>query len=990
MPDSDPFTTQRDVAAAIASELCAAGFDDADEIGRGGFGIVFRCVQAGLDRAVAVKVLTARIDDNRDRFLREQRAMGRLTGHPNIVGILQVGETASAHPFLVMPYYQRGSLDSRIRRHGRLSVSETLRLGVKMAGALETAHRAQILHRDVKPGNILYTDYGEPALTDFGIAHIAGAFKTATGTFTGSPAFTAPEILSGDAPSPESDVYGLGSTLFCALTGHAAFERRSGEQVVTQFLRIATESAPDLRDCDIPDAVATVVETAMARDPHARPTALRLGELLQELQRALDLPVDDMALQGEAEPEATHAPSDPTPARRTLSNLPVELTSFVGRESELADLEKLLAAYPLVTVTGPGGVGKTRVALRAAAAVAADFTDGVRLVELGELRDSGAVADVVAAALGIRDETTTPPMQSVIEYLCPRRLLLVVDNCEQVVDGAAAVADGLLRACPNLRILATSREAMDISGEAVFALTPLADDAVSLFVERAAAAVPGFEVTEENRATVAKVCARLDGLPLAVELAAAKLRAMSPDQILRRLDNRYALLTRGSRGAPPRQRTLAWSVGWSYDLCTPDEQRLWARLGVFAGSFELQAAEDICGAGSEDLTDLLGSLVEKSVLIRTESHGAVRFRLLDTLRDYGREKIRETGEYHELRCRHLAWYRSLTAEAAADWYSRRQLGWINRLTLEVPNLREASVFGASEGSQTTVGMLADLVPFSLSQGYPGENRRALDRALGATVDEPTVDRIKALYWAGVLAGAQNDASAVSVRAQEATRMAAALMEDRSADVTAVPARIALLDGIVALLGGEADQACARLAAAADGAAELTEFAMALSLLARAHELRGDVAAGLAASQRILELSESHGETVFRSWSLWNIGVECWRGGDSDRATQSLKHGLELTARLRDMRTAASNLEVLAWIAADRDKPEVAAELLAAAESIGGATGNYAQLFPDLPVFHHVCEERIRSAIDERTYAEARARGRSLRMDDAVAYALTAV
>src|SRR5258705_7531468 len=210
--------------------------------------------------------------------------MGRLTGHPNIVGVLQVGETEGGYPYLVMQFHRRGSLDARIRRVGPLPLEEVLRLGVRMAGALVTAHRVPILHRDIKPANILYTDYGEPALSDFGIAHITGGFKTATGIFTGSPAFTAPEILSGDPPSGSSDVYGLGATLFAALTGHAAFERRSGEQLVAQFLRIASESAPNLRDSGIPGDVSAVVERAMSRDPDNRPSALGLGEGIQHAQ----------------------------------------------------------------------------------------------------------------------------------------------------------------------------------------------------------------------------------------------------------------------------------------------------------------------------------------------------------------------------------------------------------------------------------------------------------------------------------------------------------------------------------------------------------------------------------------------------------------------------------------------------------------------------------------------------------------------------------
>ncbi|RZK69869.1 MAG: serine/threonine protein kinase, partial [Rhodococcus sp. (in: high G+C Gram-positive bacteria)] len=233
MTDVDPFATQRDVSGSVTAELAAAGFEDAQEIGRGGFGVVYRCTQAALDRTVAVKVLTADLDEeNRARFLREQRAAGRLTGHPNIVNVLHAGVTENGRPFIVMPYHAQGSLDARIRRHGPLPLDEALRLGVKMAGALETAHRLGILHRDVKPGNILITDYGEPALTDFGIAHIAGGFETTAGVVTGSPAFTAPEVVAGEPPSPAADVYGLGATLFAAITGHAAFERRSGEQLM--------------------------------------------------------------------------------------------------------------------------------------------------------------------------------------------------------------------------------------------------------------------------------------------------------------------------------------------------------------------------------------------------------------------------------------------------------------------------------------------------------------------------------------------------------------------------------------------------------------------------------------------------------------------------------------------------------------------------------------------------------------------------------------
>ena len=451
----DPSKTQRDVAFAVAAELRAVGLADAEEIGRGGFGIVYRCTETALDRVVAVKVLTGELDADRQRFIREQRAMGRLSDHPNIVAVLRVGETESGQPFLVMEYHNRGSLDNRIRRHGPLPLQEVLRLGIKMAGALQTAHLIGVLHRDVKPGNILLTDYGEPALTDFGIAHIPGGFTTASGTFTGSPAFTAPEVLGGEAPTTASDVYGLGATLFCALTGHAAFERRSGEQVVTQFLRIASEAAPDLRDSAVPADVAAAVASAMSRDRRDRPSVVELGEELQQIQRNHGLPVDQMALRV---PPSTQRPAESVGSERASGNLPLELTSFVGRSTDLRRLKEMLARSRLATLTGIGGVGKTRLALRAAAEVRTKFRDGAWLVTLDELRDPSLLIDVVAAALGLRDKPGRPLRDVVIEFLSSSELLLVLDNCEQVIDAVATFVESVLRVCANVQILATSRE----------------------------------------------------------------------------------------------------------------------------------------------------------------------------------------------------------------------------------------------------------------------------------------------------------------------------------------------------------------------------------------------------------------------------------------------------------------------------------------------------------------------------------------------------
>ncbi|WP_330253284.1 protein kinase [Nocardia sp. NBC_00565] len=1003
MVKSDPFQTQRDVGVDVVTELSAAGFEDAQEIGRGGFGEVYRCIQRAVDRTVAVKVLTGEVDENRERFFREQRAMGRLTGHPNIVDVLEVGETASGLPYLVMRYHSHGSLDARIRRDGPLSVAEVLHLGVKIAGALETAHRAEILHRDIKPGNILLTDYGEPALTDFGIAHIAGGFETATGTVTGSPAFTAPEVLGGDAPSRASDVYGLGATLFCALTGHAAFERRSGEQVVAQFLRITKQPVPDLRKSGMPDDVCAVIEAAMSRDSRDRPTAAELGRQLQQVEHNHGFAVDEMALRGEAGADRVSAVTSVSVVGSGIGNLPLELTSFVDRRIQVAEVKNLLAGSRLVTMTGMGGVGKTRLALRVAQMVKGDFADGVWLVELGDLRDATLVVDVVAAALGLRNQSARPKLEVMAESLASRNLLLVLDNCEQVIDAVATLTESLLRTCPQLRILATSREALSVGGESLFAVPPLGIpdptdksalhaaaryDAVTLFAERGAAAVPGFELTDDTRLTVARICARLDGLPLAIELAAARLRTMSPEQILSRLDDRYDLLTRGHRGAPMRQQTLRWCIGWSYDLCTPVEQLLWNQLSVFAGGFELDAAEQVCGTDltEPELLDALSALVDKSILIREETDGTIRFRMLETVQEYGKEKAEESGKYLEYARRHRQWCERLATQAETEWVGPHQLQLVARLERELPNLRKALEFSLAESNDCTLRMTAALHMFWTLRGRLSEGRHWCERALGHTTGAPTTDRAKALHVAGVTAAMQGDLPVVTDTMTQLRTLA---------EQTAEPLVTALLahaEGNMCLAGGNGDlaRAGALLAHAVDTYEASGNLKLQLDArisLGWAYALHGDTERALADLDKGLAITESAGETMLRAWLSWAAGFTVWRRDEPERAVHLLQQGIRSSRLVADPLVAGACLETLAWIAADQHHARRAAVLMGAADSLGRVTGGSALMFRDLHVYRDECVRSIRNALGERAFEAARQQGAAMSFDTAVGFAL---
>ena len=969
---------------------------------------------------MAVKVLNADLDDaNRARFFREQRAMGRLSGHPNIVNILQVGATASGRPYIAMHFHPQDSLEARIRRHGPLPLEETLRVGVKMAGAVETAHRLGIVHRDIKPANILLTDYGEPALSDFGIAHVSGSFETCTGTVAGSPAFTAPEVLRGDPPSPASDVYSLGATLFSALTGHAAFERRDGEQVVAQFLRITTQPAPDLREQGIDDAVSAAIEHAMAANPQERPSPTDLGNELRRIQLHNGFPVDEMDLHVEpgAQPrEHSPAPRRPNPAGRptfgqrlttspavrgTKGNLPVELTSFVGRRSELTDAKAMMAVSHLVTLTGIGGVGKTRLALRVAENMRRDFGDGVWLVELAGLSDGSLLTDVVAGALGLRDHSATPLHEVLLEFLVSRELLLVLDNCEQVVDAAAELAETILRVCPEVRILATSREPLAIGGEAVLRVPPLSVpdperksslqglpsyDAVTLFVDRAATAVPGLTLTEENETAVARICHRLDGLPLPIELATARLRALSPEQILQRLTNRFALLTRASRVAPSRQQTLRLCVDWSYELCTPVEQRMWSRLSVFADSFELDAAEQICASGldTEELLDTVASLVDKSILVREESGTVVRFRMLETLRDYGREKLLQSGEYLQLQRLHLDWCEHLALAAEAEWISARQLDWISRLGREQSNLREALELCVTATPDIGLRIATALFPFWLSQSLFSEGRRWLDRLLAQDPERPTVERVKALHADSMLAELQGEIPVgVALVAQ------GRVLAEQSTDPM-IHAMVAYSEGVLALFSGDPPRASSYLQRA------LVTFSArrghllhigALHMLGMAHELLGDVDQALDCYEQVLAITEARGEAMYRAYALWGMGIAVWRRGDTVRAVRLLEQSLRLARQVNNPRTVATCLEVLAWISAGEGDAHRATVLMAAAEELGNTIGSVGVVFPTMLVDHEQCDQSSRRVLGERAFEAARREGRRLGLDAAVAYAL---
>ncbi|GAB5897578.1 serine/threonine-protein kinase [Mycolicibacterium mageritense] len=561
MGRNDPLPTQRDLTAGIPAELAAAGFEDPEEIGRGGFGVVYRCNQTALGRTVAVKVLTADLEpDNVERFVREQIAMGKLSGHPNIVNIFQVGAVASGRPYIVMQYHPHGSLDSKILEDGPIGWQDALRVGVKMAGALETAHRRATLHRDVKPANILLTEYGEPQLTDFGIARIIGGFETSDGAVTGSPAYTAPEVLLGQPPGVTSDIYSLASTLFSAATGHAVFERRKGEQMVAQFLRITRQPMPNLGESGLPADVCTAIEQAMSRNIEDRPaTAEEFGEQLRELQRRHGLPVDDMPVPIPAPAirmEPTTPPGTPSsgsrlrtmtpPAPATRFRLPVSTRSLVER-TRLIDVLRTQQHKKLTVIHGPTGFGKSTLASQWAKALVAD---GVVVAWLTVDHDDNNVVWFLSHLIeAIR--TVTPALASdlcdVLEehgdeaeryvltslineiHQNDTRMTLVIDDWHRVTDPATIAALRYLvdNVASGLTVVVTSRSQsglpmsrMRMQGE----LVEIDSTALRFDVAESEHFLVDLSGLDLDHTDVEELTAKTDGWVAALQLASLSLR----------------------------------------------------------------------------------------------------------------------------------------------------------------------------------------------------------------------------------------------------------------------------------------------------------------------------------------------------------------------------------------------------------------------------------------------------------------------------------
>ncbi len=764
-------------------------FEIVAPLGAGGMGEVYRARDTRLARTVAIKLLPAGFSANTERlqrFEQEARSASALN-HPNIVTIYELGQDGCSH-YIAMELVEGKTL-RQLLAFGLMPMRKTIEIAAQIADGLTKAHEAGITHRDLKPENLMISEDSFVKILDFGLAKQAspngetselsttsGAL-TASGLILGTVGYMSPEQVRGQPLDFRSDQFSFGLVLYEMVTGKRPFKRSTTAETLVAILREQAEPI-GVQNRNVPAPLCWAIERCLAKEADKRYVSTR--ELARELAAIRDCFSEEPSKQVETLP----------------TNLPVSRTGFVGREKEVAAAKELLVRpdVRLVTITGPGGIGKTRLAVQVASGLVEQFPGGIHFVALSPLNDPGLIASVIVQTLGLREVGGQSPLEILKKNLQDSlrgSTLFLLDNFEHLIPAAQTVAE-LLAAGPNLKILVTSRAALHVYGEHEFPVPPLAlpdsrslrslgalsqYPAVALFVQRAVAAKPDFELNRENAPVVAEICARLDGLPLAIELAAARVKVLSPSSMLTRLASRLQLLTGGARDLPERQQTLRAAMDWSYDLLNAAEQKLFRRLSVFVGGCNLEGVEAVCDTKGDldlDLLDGMASMVDKSLSQQVErADGESRFIMLETIREYALEKLQASGEEAITKRAHAAYCLVLVEEEAADRSGAAGPAWLEHCALEHDNLRAGLEWLTDTGNADWGLRLGTaLFRFWEIREYLAEGRERLGKLLRlAGASTSTKARTRALFAAGVLAGEQGDYASADLLIRESQDIA---------------------------------------------------------------------------------------------------------------------------------------------------------------------------------------------------------------------------
>jgi predicted ATPase len=931
------------LSMSLATGFKLGPYEILSPLGAGGMGEVYRARDTRLGRDVAVKVLPegkARDRDTLTRFEQEARSASALN-HPNIITIYDIGQFADGDhsvSYIAMEFVDGPSLRQIISK-GPMATEQILDIITQAAQALAAAHDKGIVHRDLKPENIMITGPagGRPGLVkilDFGLAklEVSGLTEkhssadtmeglvTRAGAILGTIGYMSPEQSSGRNADFRSDQFSLGTILYEMASGRRAFQKPTGVETLAAIIREEPESISQLNP-QVPLPLQWAINRCLAKNPESRYPSTR------DLASDLAIVRDNL---GSGISEAAARPH----------NLPIQRTALIGRDKESAAVEQLLLRpdVRLCVLTGPGGTGKTRLAIKAGEDLSQDFKGGVYFIPLGLISDPGLVAPTIAQTLGVRQTGGKPILEDLKEHLRRSQrspTLLILDNFEQVLSSAPVVAD-LLEASAVIKILVTSRSLLHLYGEHEFSVPPLSlpdldrltdpatlagNPAVSLFLQRAAALKPDFALTGDNMRAVAEICTRLDGLPLAIELAAARIKLLSPAAMLSRLKSRLQLLTGGPRDLPERQQTLRATVEWSYELLQPEEQKLFRRLAVFVSGCTLEAAEAVADPKGDlgvDLLNAIESLVDKSLLQQNEqADGDARFRMLETIREYAMERLAASGEMDATQKAHAAYCLVLAEEGAAQVYVENMQGWLNRFDLEQDNFRAALDWLAHSG-KTAWGLRlsAALLFYWRKHADPAEGRERLRTFLSfhqTTGPAEKKVRAKALVAIAELALEQVDLDFAGATLEECAETYREL-----GDKAGVAAILNSLS-VVRRYKGDFDGARSLLMETIkvwQETGDPASVAHAMSNLADLTRMQHDYATALTLHKESLGIFRSLGDRTGMAWALNHQGDLLREQGDMSGAHSLYQQALVIFRELGDQIGSARSLTDLGCLACD--------------------------------------------------------------------------
>jgi predicted ATPase/serine/threonine protein kinase len=923
--------------SALASGTNVGSYQIIELLGAGGMGEVYRARDPRLDRELAIKVLSLALCSHPEalsRFEREARSASSLN-HPNIVTIYELGQFNDTR-YIAMELV-KGETVRAMLASGPIPFRKSVAIAAQIADGLAKAHEIGVIHRDLKPENLMVSADGTAKVLDFGLAKLLKAEAAASsdsttaiseqGTVMGTVGYMSPEQAMGSEIDFHSDQFSFGSVLYEMVTGSPAFRRKTHAETMAAILRDDIERL-GARMPQAPAPFIWIVERCLAKDPKQRYGSTR------DLARDLAAVRDRLA-------EAPARELEPRP-----NNLPVPRTAFIGREAEAVALGQLLSREDvrLVTLTGPGGIGKTRLALHVAGELAGQFPGGVCFVPLSAVGEPGLVASAIAQAAGVGETGNQSLQESLKEYVgvLSQPMLLLLDNFEHLVAAAPFVAQ-LLTAGVKLKAVVTSQAPLHVYGEHEFPVPPLglADPksilpmeilsrlpAIALFVARAQAVKHDFALTKENAPAVAAICARLDGLPLAIELAAARIKLLSPAAMLARLESSLSLLTGGARDLPSRQQTLRSTVDWSHGLLNAAEQTLFRRLSVFAGGCTLEAVEAVCDAKGDlglDILDAMASMVDKSLVQQSmvqqsivqqaeQADQEARFFMLSTIREYARERLAGSEDESVSRRAHAAYYLVLAEEGSQETAAHPE--WLDRFEVEHDNFRMALDYLIKTGNaEWGLRLGAALFGFWEAREYLSEGRDAIARLLrleGAAA-RPKL-RARLVFAGGVLASEQGDYVMAPQMFRESLRYSLDLNDNRGVAVALNALGVNARDNGEL---GEASSLFERCVEIWKGLGDSAGTARALSNLASMMKSQGEYARAFLLYDECVTMFRQAGDEAGVAWTLNCLGDVAREKADFTAARSFCEQSLAAFRQLRDGWGMAGALADLAGLSSDQ-------------------------------------------------------------------------